>query len=79
MSNLADRHPATQQLLDFFAYDHLPPALAAVSKPFSDLAHNFADSEASGPEMTVCLRKMLEAKDCAVRAHVAAKKVSANA
>lgn len=71
MNTTPDRHPATQQLLDFFAYDHLPPALAAVSKPFSDLAHQVADGDGSGPEVTVCLRKLLEAKDCAVRAHVA--------
>lgn len=73
MTNSTDRHPATQQVLDFFAFDHLPPDLAAVSKPFSDLAHHVADGTAVGPEVTVCLRKLLEAKDCAVRAHVASR------
>lgn len=65
-------HPNTQALLDFFAYDHLPPHLADLSKRFHDLAHEVA--EVPGPETTVCLRKLLEAKDCAVRATLAAAK-----
>lgn len=72
MSNTADRHPATQQLLDFFAYSHLPADLREISAPFSDLAHQVADT-LTGPEATVALRKLLEAKDCAVRAKVAAR------
>lgn len=60
-------HPATLALLAYFAYDHLPEHLRVVSKPFSDLAHDLA-VKLDGPELTVCLRKMLEAKDCAVRA-----------
>lgn len=60
-------HPATEQLLGYFAYAHLPERLQDVSKPFSDLAHLVAN-DLSGPEATVCLRKLLEAKDCAVRA-----------
>lgn len=64
-------HPATEALLRFFAYNHLPPALAAVSKPFHELAHIVAENAAlTGPEVTVCLRKLLEAKDCAVRAAI---------
>jgi hypothetical protein len=64
-------HPATEALLAFFAHEHLPPHLAAVSKPFCDLATEMAYL-IDGPEATVCLRKLLEAKDCAVRAAVAA-------
>lgn len=63
-------HPATQAVLDFFAYEHLPPHLAAVSRPFAELAHNVATT-LEGPEVTVGLRKLLEAKDCAVRAAIA--------
>lgn len=62
-------HPASAQVLRFFAWEHLPETLQVVSKPFSDLAHQVANNEElSGPEVTVCLRKLLEAKDCAVRA-----------
>jgi hypothetical protein len=60
-------HPNTKALLSYFKYDHLPPRLQQVSKPFCELAHDVA-STWTGPEATVCLRKLLEAKDCAVRA-----------
>ena len=69
-------------LLQFFAYDHLPPHLQMVSKPFCELAHaivhgvNVPESGdivlgtglPANPERTTALRKLLEAKDCAVRA-----------
>lgn len=64
-------HPATAAMMQFFAYEHLPPKLQAVSKPFGELAERVA-SKLEGPEATVCLRKLLEAKDCAVRALLAA-------
>lgn len=64
-------HPTTAALLAFFKFDHLPPHLAEVSEPFCTLAKRVADT-LDGPEATVCLRKLLEAKDCAVRAAVAA-------
>ena len=55
-------------LLQFFAYEHLPPHLQAVSKPFGDLARDLATSLPANAESTTALRKLLEAKDCAVRA-----------
>lgn len=64
-------HPAIEQLLAFFRYDHLPPHLQAVSKPFAALAHEMVAPgglELNGAEATVGLRKLLEAKDCFVRA-----------
>lgn len=60
-------HPAIAALLKFFAYAHLPKHLQERSAPFARLA----DEVAFGPqnaEATVALRKLLEAKDCAVRA-----------
>jgi hypothetical protein len=56
------------KLLQFFAYEHLPPHLQQVSKPFGDMARELAASLPQNPESTVALRKLLEAKDCAVRA-----------
>jgi hypothetical protein len=56
-----------EAILRHFTYDHLPAELAAVSKPFSELA-NALDAQLAGPETTTALRKLLEAKDCAVRA-----------
>ena len=56
------------RMLQFFAYEHLPPKLQEVSKPFCELARSVTDTLPSNPERTVALRKLLEAKDCAVRA-----------
>lgn len=55
----------------FFAYDHLPERLQAVSKPFGELAKLIVSTLPRNPERTVALRKLLEAKDAAVRALVA--------
>ena len=60
--------PRFERMLKLFAFSHLPPHLAAVSRPFSDLAHLLALTVPAGPERTVALRKLLEAKDAAVRA-----------
>lgn len=60
-------NPAIAHVFQFFAYEHLPPQLQQISKPFCELAQTVA----SGPqnqETTVALRKLLEAKDAAVRA-----------
>lgn len=56
-----------EPILRYFSYDHLPPGAAAVSKPFCDLAREVA-ARATGPETSAALRKLMEAKDCAVRA-----------
>jgi hypothetical protein len=56
------------RMLQFFAYEHLPTHLQAVSKPFCELAEQIVGTLPSNPERTVALRKLLEAKDCAVRA-----------
>ena len=60
-------HPATAAILRHFGYSHLPSHLASVSEPFHHLAHDMA-SRLDGPELTAGLRKLLEAKDCFVRA-----------
>ena len=57
-----------ERMLKWFAYSHLPDHLQEVSKPFSDLAAILVDTVSPGPERTVALRKLLEAKDAAVRA-----------
>jgi hypothetical protein len=55
------------RILQFFVYDHLSPPLQAVSKPFCDLATHLVATYPMNPERTVALRKLLEAKDAAVR------------
>jgi hypothetical protein len=64
---VADRHPGTVQLLRWFEYEHLPTELGVVSMQFHHLAHELADRLRDGPELTTALRKLLEAKDAAVR------------
>ena len=55
------------RMLKYFQFAHLPPYLAATSAPFAELAARLVTELKSGPERTVALRKLLEAKDCAVR------------
>lgn len=56
------------RMAQFFVYEHLPERLQAVSRPFGELAAHIIESLPSNAERTVALRKLLEAKDCAVRA-----------
>ncbi|MFB6937597.1 hypothetical protein [Streptomyces chartreusis] len=62
------RHVSTTHLLRYFEYEHLPEHLQAVSKPCADLANELVNTLPDGPELTAGLRKLLEAKDCFVRA-----------
>ena len=59
-----------EYLLQFFAYQHLPEHLQVISKPFGELAEAIVAKLPRNPERTVALRKLLEAKDCAVRAQL---------
>jgi hypothetical protein len=61
-------HPSTEAIVRYFDYDHLPPKLQAVSEPFHAIAHGMVARGLEGPEFTAGLRKLLEAKDCMVRA-----------
>lgn len=54
----------------FFEYGHLPQHLQGLSKPFGDLAQEMVKQLPKCAETTTMLRKLLEAKDCAVRAQV---------
>jgi len=57
-----------ERMLQFFQWTHLPGHLVETSRPFCELAEHIVDTITPGPERTVCLRKLLEAKDCCVRA-----------
>lgn len=61
-------HPATAAILKYFEYGHLPLHLAAISKECHALAHLMVSTLPESPELTMGLRKLLEAKDCLVRA-----------
>lgn len=60
--------PAEESMLQWFVYQHLPDALREASRPFCELAHYVAATLPRNPERTIALRKLLEAKDAAVRA-----------
>lgn len=67
---MTTRHPGVEGLLKFFAFSHLPEHLQKVSQPFAELAEKMASTLPSSAEVTAGLRKLLEAKDCFVRAAV---------
>ncbi|HBE9093609.1 hypothetical protein [Serratia fonticola] len=58
----------SNQIIKYFAYEHLPAHLQEVSKPIGDLARQMDEQLADGAEKSAGLRKLLEAKDCLVRA-----------
>lgn len=60
--------PERSPILRYFAYAHLPEKLQDVSHSFCDLAEHMEDMLPAGPEKSTALRKLLEAKDAAVRA-----------
>lgn len=57
-------------LMQFFAYKHLPEDLQHLSQYFADLALVLNDRLPDNSEKTTMLRRLLEAKDCAIRAHL---------
>lgn len=57
-----------EPILQFFEFEHLREDLKGVSQPFASLAAHVVAVLPRNPERTVALRKLLEAKDSAVRA-----------
>lgn len=57
-------------IMKYFAYSHLPEHLQAVSKPIAELAEKMDSELPEGAEKSAGLRKLLEAKDCFVRAQL---------
>jgi hypothetical protein len=77
---MSELHPAPAEfspdqvgadpILRYFHYSHLPAVLQGASRPFCALARHIVETLPRNPERTVALRKLLEAKDAAVRANV---------
>lgn len=64
-------HPSICEKLRWFEYGHLPAHLAEVSQKFEQLAHELVGPLAlAGPQTTIALQKLIEAKDAAVRAAI---------
>lgn len=65
MAELPDR------MLKWFATDHIgPPEIKAIIMTYKQMAYHFCEEIPAGPERTVALRKLVESKDCMVRAWV---------
>lgn len=75
MSN-ETRHPSTQHMMKQFAWQHLPAHLQYYSRRIGECAEWMTANLPDGPELTAGLRKLLEAKDCFVRAAVDSKPVN---
>lgn len=69
------RHPSVEHIVQFFDSAHLPEHLASVATKFENLKDDLLNDIATDtPEVAAGFRKLLEAKDCFVRAAVAVKK-----
>lgn len=55
-------------IMKYFEYKHLPEHLQEVSKPIGELAKLMDERLPNSEEKQAGLRKLLEAKDCLVRA-----------
>lgn len=69
------RHPSTQHMMRQFEWKHLPAGLQYYSRRIGEAAEWMVANLPDSPELTTGLRKLLEAKDCFVRAAVDAKPV----
>jgi hypothetical protein len=58
----------TTPILKYFSYSHLPKHLQSISEACADLANQMEAELPDGSEKSAGLRKLLEAKDCFVRA-----------
>lgn len=63
-----DHDKEADSILQYFSYAHLPPHLRDVSAPFGDMAAKIVSTLPACMQRTRALEKLLEAKDCAVRA-----------
>lgn len=64
------RHPAIQEIMRWFDYDHLSGVPRTTAFSVAELAKMMVDETPDSAELTAGLRKLLEAKDCFVRASV---------
>ncbi len=61
-------------ILQFFTFSNLPEPECAAAEQVAGLAQQMEEMLPDGPEKSAGLRKLLEAKDCFVRAAMAGPK-----
>lgn len=67
----ASRHPGIRDIGQWFSYEHLPAGKPRQASAYcAALACDMIEELPDGPELTAGLRKLLEAKDCFVRAAI---------
>ena len=71
MADTANQVIVREPIMQFFAFAHLPAHLQAISAPFCEMAEIIHKTLPRNAERSVALRKLLEAKDAAVRAVLA--------
>jgi hypothetical protein len=67
IANLENRHPATQEKARWFDYEHLPSDQRQVSVEFARMATTVIARLMDGPQLTIALQHLIDAKDAAVR------------
>lgn len=60
-----------EPLLHWFNHDDLPDPQREVAAIFDVAAHELVEATHANPDRTIALRKLLEARDAAIRARVA--------
>lgn len=66
--SLQEVPPMPTTTIKYFSSQHLPAKLQAVAIPVAELADFMEQALPDGPEKSAGMRKLLEAKDCFVRA-----------
>ncbi len=76
--DLSKRHPGVQDAMRWLKPNpQLPSHLFAISQHIFDLGEELLrDIPEDSPQLTLALHKLVEAKDCAVRARIASDAVS---
>lgn len=64
------RHPAVREIMRWFEFDHLSGVARTTAFTCAQLAKEMVDETPDSAELTAGLRKLLEAKDCFVRASI---------
>lgn len=65
-----NRHPGVASIMRFFAHDHLAEPMRSRARECASLAQTEVAALSDSPELVAGLRKLLEAKDCFVRASI---------